>query len=153
MKRFAAALAAAFALGAPVAAEANSCAGFEAQMKASNPELMARVAGMWVSQVGANGVATRSTWRFQLAADGKLLFDRTHCLINPNNGREECYPIQGHGFWAAHMGQDGSIFLARALSGVGGGYTCGGEYLRFVGPHALQSVTSGAVTQRVAPAG
>lgn len=154
MTRFAAAIAAvaasAVAVLAPTGAEANNCANFDAQMKSSNPQLMQQFAGTWVSQVGANGVATRSQWRFQLSPNGQMLYDRTHCVISPNTGREECFPIQGHGFWAAHHAQDGSVFIARATSGVGGGYTCGGDTFRLVAPHMLQSTTSGAVSQRVA---
>ncbi len=144
------AAATAAAVLAPTGAEANNCGGFDAQLKSSSPQLMQQIAGTWVSQVGANGVATRSVWRFQLSPNGQMLYDRTHCVISPNTGREECFPIQGHGFWAAHQAQDGSIFIARATSGVGGGYTCGGDYFRPVGPNMIQSTTSGAVSQRVA---
>ena len=145
----ASAIAAVAVLG-PTGADANTCAGFEAQMKSSNPQLMQQLAGTWVSQVGANGVMTRSVWRFQLQANGQMLYDRTHCVISPNSGREECFPVQGHGFWAAHQAQDGSVFIARATSGVGGGYTCGGDTFRPVGPNMIQSTTSGATSQRVA---
>lgn len=122
------------------------------QVRRRDFNLMRQIAGTWQSQA-PNGVGGIEYVQSTTTPEGTFTYEKRTCVSMQGLGTS-CPVSVGHGYWAAHMSEDGSIFMATNLSFSG--YTgqvirgiCGGAFLRMLDAHTSQNVQTGAISRRV----
>lgn len=121
------------------------------QVRRRDYDLMRRIAGTWRSEEpnGVGGIAYASSTTHP---EGSFTFEKRTCVSMPGLGTS-CPSSIGHGYWAAHWGENGTIFMATwvAWSGYTGEVVrgvCGGAYLRMLDENTSQNVHTGAISRR-----
>lgn len=122
------------------------------QVRRRDFELMRRIAGTWQTQ-SPNGVGGTEYAQSTTYPEGTFTYEKRTCVSMQGLGTS-CPVSTGHGYWAAHLAENGTIFMATNLSFSG--YSgeairgvCGGAYLRLLDPNTSQNVQTGAIARRV----